>query len=133
MLGDAIAQALPGLRLNAESVMRDTALVSATGAATFDPDTGQTTNTPIEVYYGPARLRMPSSMVESSSVFGDVDVTKQRFILSVPHDVTGIELDHVVTMIESDDPSALDREFRVISIPSRSFPIERAFGLETVE
>ena len=132
MLGDDIVHALPDLRRQALSVMRDVAEVRAAGESVFDPATGTNTSVPTVVLTSVARLRQPS-LSETNALFGGEDVTKTRFMVSMPHDVAGVELEHTIVFTESDDPSALDREFRVVAVPSMSFPVLRDFACEATE
>lgn len=134
MLGDAIRDALPTLRSEAESSMTSTALVSrSSGAPVFDPVTGLITSTDDDVLTSPARLRQPASLVESSVLFGEEDVTKQRFIVDFPYTVTGVRLGDVVTFPEEDDPEATGRAFRVIGLSIRDHMVTRSVGVELVE
>jgi hypothetical protein len=127
-------------RHRAESLMVDEVTITASGAPTLNPVTGDLEPGAGTVIYGPsiaprrgmARLRMPSN-VEVNRLFGEEDVTKTRYILSVPHDVTGVRVDAIVHVTESDDAEAMAREFKVVAVPSETYVIDRKFGLEAVE
>lgn len=120
-------------RAASEALMVDTVEVSRATAGTFNPATGLIEDgTPTVVYSGPGRLRMPTA-TETESLFGEQQITKLRFVVDVPHDVTGIAIDDTVTLSESEDASALTRTFIVIAVPSETFNFYRAIGCETVE
>ncbi len=132
-LGDAITHALPELRIEALSTMRDRARISRPGADTFDPNTGLVTpGAGTTVYEGPCRLRAPGS-VEAEALFGEQQVTMSRFILTCPHTVVGVRVDDVVEMLETDDADAADRTYRVVLVPAGSDLVLKAFGVEAVE
>jgi hypothetical protein len=120
-------------RHRAESLMIDEVTITASGAPTLNPVTGDLEpGAGTVVYTGKARLRMPSN-VEVNRLFGEEDVTKTRYMLSVPHDTTGVRVDAVVHVTESDDAEAMAREFKVVAVPSETYVIDRKFGLEAVE
>jgi len=129
---DDILPFVPEMRRQVESLMVDVCVIYRPGAETFDANTGQTSSTPTTVHTGPCRLRMPST-AESTSIFGDREVTKLRFVVDVPHDVTGIELEDYISITESDDASALARTFQVAALPSETFNFYRPIGCEVVE
>ncbi len=114
--------------------MVDTGRISRPGGdPVFDPVTGLLTPAAGSVVHeGPCRLRMPTA-VETNVLFGEQDVTKSRFVACFPAEVTGVEIGDVVTLIESDDADALNREFQVVSVPAMTFVVYRAFGCESVE
>lgn len=100
---------------------------------TFNPNTGLIE--PVDdtvVYSGPARIRMPTG-TEMESVFGERQVTRLRFMVDLPHDVTGVAIGDAVTVTESDDASALTRTFSVVAIPSETFNLYRPIGCEVAE
>lgn len=113
--------------------MVDTITFSRPGTETFNPGTGLIeSEADTVVYSGVGRLRMPTA-TETEVIFGDEQVTKLRFVIDVPHDVTGIALEDVATMAETDDASALGREFLVVAVPSETFNLYRSIGCEVVE
>ncbi len=133
ILGDAIADALPDLRAEALSTMRDTALISRGGAPVFDPVTGQMTpGVGTMIYQGPCRLRLPAA-VEAERLFGEQQVTVTRFVAAVPYDVFGVRVDDVVTMLETDDPDAADQTYKVVVVPAGTDLVLKQFGVEAVE
>lgn len=134
MIGDDIAEVLPELRSEAESLMVDTAMITRPGGEpTFDPSTGELTPAAgTTIYEGPCRLRQPTAS-EAELLFGDEQLTRSRFVACFPHDVTGVQIGDVVTVTESDDPDVLLRSFRVASIPLATFTLYKGFPVEVVE
>lgn len=131
-LGDAIAWALPDLRVQAESTMTATATVTRGGDPVFDPNTGLMTSTSTTVVADtPARLRQPTA-VEANVMFGEQDVTKTRFIVDFPWTVTGVNIDDVVRFTEADDPEMLGHEFKVVGMSMRNHQVTRSYGCEVV-
>jgi len=112
--------------------MVDTAKIDRPGDPTFDPNTGLSTSgsTPVRSA-GPCRVRQPNA-VETTVMFGERDVTKQRFVACFPHDVTGVEIGDVVTVTESDDADLVDLGLTVVSVSGSTFVAYKAFGCELV-
>lgn len=83
-LGAELAAALPGLRVQAESLMGSTCRVTTPGTATWDDSTGvYTEGTPTTVYEGKCRLRRPAAApqgLESGEAAWAVD----QYVLSLP-------------------------------------------------
>lgn len=132
-LGDDILMALPELRAQALSTMVDIGRFTRPGAPTFDPITGEIgLGTGTVVYEGPLRLRAPSA-VELTQLFGEEQVTTVRFIAAVRHNVTGIEIGDVLTIIETSDPLAASRVYRVLVVPSGTDMVLRNIAVEVVE
>lgn len=132
MLGDAIAWALPDLRVAAESTMAATASVVRRGPLVFDPNTGLSNPSETTVLSGePARLRQPTA-VEANVMFGEEDVTTMRFIVDFRHAVTGVEIGDVITFTDADDPEMLTHEFRVVALSMRDHLVTRSYGCELV-
>jgi hypothetical protein len=112
----------------------DCAQVTRLGAPVFDPDTGLMTDTAEIVYSGPCRLMQTvRGSQEDARLFGEQSVTASRFIACFPYDVTGITIDDVVTIEETEDSDLLARRFRITAIPMGTFTIYKAFPCEVVE
>ena len=131
MLGDAVRAELPWLRLQAESLMVDTATVSRPGEPTFNPETGLMDSGSSLVWRGRCRLRQPTG-VEREVLFGDQQVAIFRFVVDVPHGVTAPRAGDVVTL-RSNDPMASLREFKIVSVSSETHTVCRSLGCEVVE
>jgi hypothetical protein len=120
-------------RARAESLMKDTVAISTGGVLVYDDITGDLVpEAGTAVYTGKARLRQPAA-AEVNRMFGGEDVTIARFILSVPHDVTGVAIDNVVQLTSTYQSDTAARHFKVVAVPAESFVIDRKFWLEAVE
>ena len=133
LLGDSIRWALPDLRAAARSTMTATAKVEELGEAVFNPDTGlvEPPRTTV-IAAAPARLRQPTSD-EVVALFGEEAVNKIRFAVDMPHTVTGVKVDHVITFTEAADPDMLVYEFRVVLVSMRDHLVQRSYGCVVVE
>ena len=133
-LGAAIADQIPFLRSQAESLMVDTARVTRPGGEpTFDPATGLLTPSDGTVIFsGPCRL-IPPSGIANTPVFGEQQVTESRYVACFRHDATDAKIGDIVTFTESDDPDVLDRSFRIAAVPASSFVVYKGYPCESVE
>ena len=112
MLGYDVAQALPGIRAEAESRMDETVLVGrfkdGTDEATGDP----TRVIETERYTGKARIRWGSREVSNSSSTGS-PVGVQEPYLSVPFGTTRFFNEDEVECTASSDPLLVGRRFQI--------------------
>lgn len=132
-LADDIRAVLPELRAANASLLIDLGQIARPGPTGFDTTTGLLDPSETVVYTGPCRLRQPSGIVENEAVFGDRQVTASRFIACFAHDLTGVRIDDVVRLLESDDVDILGRRFRIIAIPMSSWSLYKGFACELVE
>ena len=126
---------LDGMRATSRSALPDTVLITEPSeGGTLDPVTGVfTPNAAAEVYAGPGRVRVPSSATEMERIFGDREVTVQRYIGVLPWDAVNIDRDHRLAVTDGTDPDIERRSFRVVAVASGSNHIDRLLGLEEVE
>lgn len=111
MIGDDIAAALPGLRAEAESRMRDTVTVGLFEDGT--DEAGEPTRTLVtERYTGKARIRWGSREVTNAAA-PSMPVTVQEPYLSVPFGTPRFFDDDEVLCTASEDPILVGRVFRV--------------------
>ena len=113
MLGDVLASALPGLRAQAESMMRDQCTIGVLGEPQTDPDTGDVT-TPMDVLYtGPCRVQTYEAQ-ESNPEAGASVRTVQRYQVHIPVGSYAPEVGHVVEITTAAlDPYLSGRRYRV--------------------
>ena len=89
MIGDVIAEALPELRAQAESLMAATATITRGGGEPiWDPVTEQMSDGTTTIYDGPARLIRASAGKAVDAAGEDVQATP--YVVVVPRDVAGI-------------------------------------------
>jgi hypothetical protein len=125
---------IAAMRETSERAMPDTCTITraaATGAldtvtGEWDPDAAST------VYTGVGRVRPPTANM-AEVVFGDRQVTRQRYVGTFPYDAAQILIDDIVTVTASSDDQISGRSFRVATVSSGSFLIDRRVGLEVVE
>lgn len=147
MLGDDIAQALPYLRAQAESLMIDTCIITRPGAGKgeFNEATGKydaparvTIYGPgIEPHHGKCQLVVQSATNSASpSNSGDRTAIVQGDVLKLPVIGTGdVSNGDVAKMVTSPtDPSLVDREFTVTgrhamtNATARRLPVKEVAG-----
>lgn len=88
MIGDVIAEALPELRAQAESLMVATAVVTRDEEPHWDEATEAMVGGTVTVYDGPARLIRAAAGRAVDAAGEDVQATP--YVVVVPHDVAGI-------------------------------------------
>lgn len=123
---------LDSLRDAAEQVMTDTCVITRATAQSFDADTGTLTPTTTIIYSGKCQLRVAGNL-SNETLFGGESVSIRRFLVAVPHDVDGVQLDDRIVVTGAWDDSAAGRDLRVVSVPSRTINLSRALGCEVVE
>lgn len=112
MLGDDIDFALPGMRAEAESRMKDDVTVGIYQDATDDA-TGDPLRVLVEERYaGKARIRWGSREVTNANAPG-MPVTVQEPYLSVPFGTARFFDGDEVLCVGSSDPLVVGRSFRV--------------------
>lgn len=127
------ADELTGMRETHDLALGDTGTITRDGAATFNSGTGLLEHAAAStIYSGAMRVRQPTAS-ESEVLFGEEQVTRLRFVVTVPYDTTGVQVDDVVTVTVCDDADALDRTFRVTAVPVGSFMVSKRFPCEAVE
>lgn len=133
MIIDDILAVLPELRAQNDSLLVDLGQIARPGTPVFDPGTGLVTAPESIVHTGPCRMRQPNGIAEAERLFGEQQVTASRFIACWPHTVTGIRIDDIVTLLETDDTDLIGRRFRILAIPMTSIALYKGFPCEAVE
>lgn len=114
----------------------DVGTVTRPGAipGTIDPDTGVfTPPAATTVYDGQCRVRKPTTALEQEIVFGDVNVTVSRYVVSLPHDAPLMSIGDVFTLTATDDPEILGVPMRVAVVVGKSVLMYRHIGVEVIE
>ncbi len=114
-LGADIAAALPELRRQAESMMRDECTITRPGAQTWDDATGAYVGgTLTRLYAGPCRIRRPN-VAEREAAAGDADWTVTGAVVSIPVDGTTDDLLGATVHVEhcEMDPALTGRDLKV--------------------
>lgn len=131
-LGAQVDAVLPGLRVQAESLMTDRfRIVRADGEPVWDEATGDYTATESVVYEGIGRIRFPGVGGRRVDEQGDA-VTVQDAVLSLPIAGTGgVRVDDVAECVASrHDPQMVGVRFRIDEPHWQSHSTARRFGVE---
>lgn len=135
-LGSDIAAALPELRAQAESMMRDTVKVERdTGATTKDPVTLEEVPVWATVHEGPARIQRTGQVSPREQVVGEVEFGINAVIVQMPLAAVGIEKGHRVTVTAlgpESDPDLLGLAATVMANLTKSHPTKRTLVCEEV-
>lgn len=107
MLADAIEQALPELRAEAEAQMKSSCTIRAksTGRST-NPTTGAVTPTPGETLYaGKCRVRPGARLGSGTAEIGGAEAFTFDYLVAIPFGQAGVVEGARVTIDTSPDPS----------------------------
>lgn len=130
-----IASAIPGLRAEAESIMRSTVDVRRKTGEIRDPETGTMIPAWSVIYTGKARLRMPSTRPR------EVDQSGQRVVESAPTlslpigdaDAALVRLDDVATLTShTPDQLITGTTMRIVEGIDQTWSTARRFSVEII-
>ena len=128
------AAELAGMRQTSTDALPDRLRITTDGVGdgVLNPITGVVTPPePVVVYQGRGRLRAPTA-TEMERIFGDREVTVQRFVAKVPWDTVGVDRSQIITIVEGTDPDIVGRSFRIVTVLTGSNWIDRTLGCEEV-
>lgn len=112
-LGYDIAQALPGLRVEAESRMTDSCLITRPGDRVFDEDAGEWASEPATVYAGKCRLKPPTTGAVDGDAAGRL-VVVSSLALHLPVSAGEVLPGDMVEVVGSETrPAQIGRMFSV--------------------
>lgn len=136
MIGDDLAAALPELRAQAESMMRDTVLVERyNGGFTRDPVTLEDTPTFDTVYDGPGRVQRSGQLSPHETVAGEVEFGVNALMVQLPLSAAGVKKGDRVTVTAVgpvSDPDLLGLVATVQANLSKSHATKRTLVCEEV-
>ncbi len=113
MIGDDVAQALPELRAQAESLMVDTVTIVRPGATITDPETGQVSTLGLTVYQGAARWK-PATTASLADAVGTAQLVTTPGALHLPVGTYQPEPGDVATCTGCQlDPAQVGRKVRL--------------------
>ena len=140
----SVETALTHGRAAAERLMVDTVEVRPWDGSsrTLDTTTGENVKDVGEPIYGPtvdtdegrngrARVQQQRS-VSDEDQGGGRTVTVLRRELQLPMTATGFKVDYIATVVESQDPDLVGREFRVASLFGKTHATARRVAIEEV-
>lgn len=118
-------------RSAAEELMVDTCVISrSSGLGSFNETTGQYDGGSTEVYAGKCRVK-PRDNADRVVQYGQEAVSFWPYIVSVPMDVTTVDLDDVVTVTDSAlDPALFGLSLRVREVLKGTHLTARRLGCE---
>lgn len=97
-LGTDILATLPELRVQAESMMTGTCIITRSGERVFDETTGDYTSTSTPVYSGPCRVRFESAVATPVDAQSQVYIRQQPTLHLPVAGTDGIQVDDVATV-----------------------------------
>lgn len=130
MLGHDLAFALPELQAQSESMMVDLIRVEKLGEAVFNPATGTTTRPVLATIYGAGsggKARIQAVKEPADVEIAEDQATVQRYTVSVPVTVTGLEPGLVLTVTYSEDPDINGRTLLVGAVQGGTYVTSRRF------
>lgn len=114
-----LVMALPQMRANAEALMADTCTVTHPGRGTTDPVTGHyNPNAGNPVYKGKCKMQSHGGIGAENTSLGSIVVSTMMRI-DFPVGTTGLSVNDIVTITDSDDVTLLGARFRLVSQESR--------------
>jgi hypothetical protein len=129
-LGDDLAQVLPELRAEAESLMVDACTVGRPGDPVTDPNTGVVTAPLTPLYAGKAKVQTWQAQ-ESNPEAGGATFTVQRYAVHVPVGSFSPEVGDVVTITAAAlDANLVGRKYRVVALLHKSMATAYRLGVE---
>jgi hypothetical protein len=135
MIADDLRAHLPELRIEVESLMIDSCVITRAGAPVFDDNTGLETPASTTVYEGKCQLRDPG-VAEVNREFGEQQVTAATQVLVLPLEVDGVPVTGImkgdVAVVTSEDPQAGDLVFRIEGIPASTWAVSNNFNVEAI-
>ena len=125
---------LDSMRATSTSALPDTGTVTRSAeGGTLNPTTGiWTPAASTTIYTGAMRVRPPTAN-EMSVLFGDEQVTRQRFVATLPHDAAQVLPGDRLTLSTSSDDQVGVRQFEVKMSSGGSFHVDRRLALEVIE
>lgn len=129
LLGDVVGSALPGLRAEAESMMRDSCAIVRLGTPVTDPDTGVVTIPETEMYSGKAKVQTYEAQ-ESHPEAGESVRTVQRYALHIPVGSYAPAVGDVATITTAfADPALVGRRYRVTALLHKTLATAYRLGV----
>lgn len=131
-LADAVRDALPNLRAEAEALMADSCTVARAGAPTWNEGDGTyAPGVPATVYAGRCRVRVPA-VAERGAASGEQSWTVTSVVVSLPMSGSGsVRIGDTVTVTACEwDAALVDRTFTVRAAPAMTHATARRLRCE---
>lgn len=98
--------------------MTDTCVIENQTGSTFDDTTGEETPSWTTVYSGACKVQQSALSLRQPDV-GPAEAHVGSMQIHLPHDTTGVEVGHRVT-VTSENPPLDGRQFRVVGLPAKT-------------
>lgn len=124
---------LAGMATCSAAALPDVGTITRPAGGTLNTSTGVHTPAAGSVAYQGAMRVRPPTPAEIDILFGDREVTKQRYVGTLPRTAVGVRVDDRLVVTSGSDPQLLGRSMRVTTVSTGSFHIDRRIGLEVTE
>lgn len=132
MLGHDVGHALPELRRQADSTLRDVCDLQSRTGSTVDATTGARIDT-WTTYATAVACRVRTTLGETVSEAGPAQITAQRMTCAVSESQAGVEVGHRLVVTASDDASLVGRHLYVRAIPRGTDMVLRRLTVTDVQ
>lgn len=126
-IGDAISQALPDLRAQAESMMTEHCVIERPTGTQYDPASHRDESTWQPVYTGRCHLQPVSAASAELTELVGQQINSLTHHGTVPLSVTDLQADDRLTITASDDPAQIGRRYTLTAVQSGSHAVARRF------
>lgn len=124
---------LAGMRTTSESAMPATCAVTRSdGDPTLDTETGLVAPGSTAVWSGTCRVRSLNTQGQDGQV-GALHETFGRYVVTLPHDADGIEVDDFLEVSAGTDDELVGRPLRVVDVGWSEWRIDRRLVVEDLQ
>ena len=132
MLGHDVGHALPELRRQADSTLRDVCDLQSRTGSTVDATTGARIDA-WTTYAAAVPCRVRTTLGETVTEAGGSQITAQRMTCAVSASRTGVEVGHRLVITASEDASMVGRELYVRATPRGTDMVLRRLTVTDVQ
>lgn len=128
LLGEAIAQVMPDLRAQAESLMTDRCVIDRLTGSHYDPATRTQVDDWQQVYAGQCRIRpVAGAPAAGLTELAGQEINSQAHLGTLPITVTGVQAGDRVTVTDSDDQGQIGHQYPILAVSGGSHGVARRF------
>lgn len=121
---------LEGMRHTSRSALPATCRITRPNSnPVLDPVTGAATASSTLIFEGPCRVRTLHTQ-DMAVQFGGLHEAVSRYVLTLPHDATGVQVDDYVTVTGGTDEDLAGRSLRVTDVQYSEWQVDRRIILE---
>lgn len=138
MIADDVAAALPGMRQQAESLMRDAGELRGPDVnGSLNEASGQYTKVPGALKYAGKAKVQTTDAIGNDADAGDRVMVQTRFRVDIPVSASAAAVDDIFTVTAVDpvtgDPELVGCRFRVASLVHKTYLTARRLAVEEVQ